>query len=290
MLKRALPLFFYKHNLGVYKMKFSRIILTALLSLGLAVPAMAAEEIVVNGSTTVLPVIQKTAEAYMAAKPEVSIAISGGGSGNGIKAIIDSLCNIAMTSRDIKSSEIKLAESKGIKPLRHVVAVDALVPVVHPSNTIKNLTVAQLADIYMGKIRNWEEVGGPDARVVVISRDTSSGTYETWQEKILGKKRVSPAALLQASSGAVVQAVAKNKNAIGYIGYGYVDASTKTVEVDGFAANEENALSGKWPIARELYLFTNGEPQGEAKGFIDFVISTKGQALVKEVGFIPLSK
>ncbi len=271
-------------------MKFSRILFAALLSLALAAPAMAAGEVVINGSTTVLPVVQKTAEAFMEENPGTVLAISGGGSGNGIKAIIDQLCDIAMTSRDIKASEIKLAESKGIKPMRHVVAVDALVPVVHPSNPIKNLTTAQLADIYMGKVRNWEELGGPDARVVVISRDTSSGTYETWQEKILGKKRVSPAALLQASNGAVVQAVAKNKNAIGYIGYGYVDKSTKPVDVDGFAGTAENALSGKWPIARELYLFTNGEPTGTPKAFIDYLLSDKGQALVKEVGFIPLSK
>ncbi len=271
-------------------MKFSRIILTALLSLGLAAPAFASGEVAINGSTTVLPVVQKTAEAFMAENPSAVLSISGGGSGNGIKAIIDGLCDIAMASRDIKEKEIKLAGTKGVKPMRHVVAIDALVPVVHPSNPVKNLTVAQLADIYMGKVRNWEEVGGPDAPVVVVSRDTSSGTYETWQEKILGKNRVTPRALLQASSGAVVQAVAKNKNAIGYIGYGYVDKSTKTVEVDGFAATPENALSGKWPIARELYLFTNGEPQGTAKAFIDFTLGPKGQALVKEVGFIPLSK
>ncbi len=271
-------------------MKFTRFVLAALLSLGLASPALASEEVVINGSTTVLPVVQKTAEAFMEENPNAVLAISGGGSGNGIKAIIDNLCDIAMASRDIKSSEVKLAESKGVKPMRHVVAVDALLPAVHPSNPVKNLTVAQLADIYMGKVKNWEEVGGPDAKIVVISRDTSSGTYETWQEKILGKKRVTPAALLQASNGAVVQAVAKNKNAIGYIGYGYVDGSTKVVNVDGLEATEENALSGKWPIARELYLFTNGEPQGTAKAFLDYLLSSKGQALVKEVGFIPLSK
>ncbi len=271
-------------------MKFSRFVLAALLSLGLASPALAAKEVVINGSTTVLPVVQKTAEAFMEENPEAVIAISGGGSGNGIKAIIDSLCDIAMASRDIKSSEIKLAESRGVKPVRYVVAIDALVPVVHPSNPVKNLTVAQLADIYMGKVKNWSELGGPDAKVVVISRDTSSGTFETWQDKILGKKRVTPAALSQASSGAVVQAVAKNKNAIGYIGYGYVDENTKVVNVDGLEATAENALSGTWPIARELYLFTNGELKGTAKSFIDYLLSPKGQALVKEVGFIPLSK
>ncbi len=267
-----------------------RLVLAALLALGLAAPVQASEEVVINGSTTVLPVIQKTAEAYMAKNPNVALAISGGGSGNGIKALIDNLCNIAMASRDISSKEVKLAESKGITPKRYVVAIDALIPVVHPENSMKNLTVAQLADIYMGKVKNWKELGGQDARIVVVSRDTSSGTYETWQEKILGKKRVAPSALLQASNGAVVQAVAKNPNAIGYIGYGYVNDSIKVLSVDGLNATAENALSGKWPIARELYLFTNGEATGATKGFIDYVLGAEGQKLVKEVGFIPLSK
>ncbi len=270
-------------------MKFSRILLAAALVVSLAVPAMA-KEIVINGSTTVLPVVQKTAEAYMAKNPSVVLAISGGGSGNGIKALVDSLCDIAMASRDIKEKEVKLANSKGVKPVRHIVAVDALVPVVHPENSIKSLTVQQLADIYMGKVKNWQEVGGPDAPVVVISRDTSSGTYETWQEKILGKNRVAPSALLQASNGAVVQAVAKNKNAIGYIGFGYINKDVKVINVGELVVSPENALSGKWPIARELYLFTNGDVQGDAKGYLDYLLSAEGQKLVKEVGFIPLTK
>ncbi len=270
-------------------MKFSRVIMTALLALSLAAPALA-KEVVINGSTTVLPVVQKTAEAYMAANPSVVLAISGGGSGNGIKALVDSLCDIAMASRDIKEKEVKLAKSKGVNPVRHTVAVDALVPVVHPSNPVKSLTAQQLADIYMGKVRNWKEVGGPDAPVAIISRDTSSGTYETWQEKILGKNRVTPAALLQASNGAVVQTVAKNKNAIGYIGYGYINKDVKVVNVGDLEVTPESALSGKWPIARELYLFTNGEVQGDAKGYLDYLLSPEGQKLVKEVGFIPLSK
>ncbi len=271
-------------------MKFSRILLTALLAVGLAVPALAKEDVVVNGSTTVLPVIQKTAEAYMATNKDVAISISGGGSGNGIKALLDGLCNIAMASRDISKKEIKLAESKGIKPNRIVVAIDALIPVVNPKNPVKDLTVEQLKGIYMGKIKNWKEVGGLDKPIAVVSRDTSSGTYETWQDKILGKNRVAPSVMTTASSGAVVQTVAKNELAIGYIGFGYVTDSLKVLSIDGLLATPETALSGKWPIARDLYLFTNGAPTGAAKGFIDFVLSAAGQKLVKEVGFIPLTK
>ncbi len=271
-------------------MKFSRIMLTALLALSIAAPALAKEDVIINGSTTVLPVIQKTAEAYMATNKDVAIAISGGGSGNGIKALIDSLCNVAMASRDISKKEIKLAESKKISPKRIVVAIDALVPVVHPENPVSDLSVEQLKGIYTGKIKNWKEVGGPDKPIAVVSRDTSSGTYETWQDKILGKDRVAPSVMTTASSGAVVQTVSKNPLAIGYIGFGYLNDSTKVVSISGLKASPETALSGTWPIARDLYLFTNGEPTGAAKGFIDYVLSAEGQKLVKEVGFIPLSK
>lgn len=270
-------------------MKFPRILLGALLSLGLVVPAGAATDVIINGSTTVLPVVQKAGEAFMAANPSVALAISGGGSGNGIKALTDGLCQVAMSSRDMKANEKALAESKNVKPVRIAVAVDALVPVVHPSNGVKDLSREQLADIYMGKIKNWKEVGGADARIVVISRDTSSGTYETWEEMVMKKQKVAPSALLQASNGAVVQTVSKNKNAIGYIGFGYLDKSVKKLNVGGMEATPATALSRQWPIARELYVFTNGEPQGAVKDFIAFLVDPKkGQKLVQEVGFIPL--
>ena len=173
--------------------------------------------------------------------------------------------------------------------MRIAVAVDALVPVVHPSNGVKDLSREQLADIYMGKIMNWKEVGGADARIVVMSRDTSSGTYETWEEMVMKKQKVAPSALLQASNGAVVQTVSKNKNAIGYIGFGYLDKSVKKLNVGGMEATPATALSRQWPIARELYVFTNGEPQGAVKDFIACLVDPKkGQKLVQEVGFIPL--
>ena len=193
-----------------------------------------------------------------------------------------------MASRDVSPKEIKLAKANNVNLTKFVVAIDALIPVVHLSNPIDNLSLSQLADVYSGKVRKWEEIGGIDKRIAVISRDTSSGTYETWQERVLGKTRVSPGALLQASSGAIVQTVGGNRCALGYIGFGYVNATLKTLSIDGIEPTEENALSGKWPIARELYLFTNGEPKGDAKAYIDYVLSKEGQVLVKSVGFIPL--
>ena len=263
-----------------------------LLSLTLAVPASAAkDELVINGSTTVLPVMQKAAENFMAANPDVSLAISGGGSGNGIKALTDGLCQIAMSSRGMKANETELAKSKGVTPVRIPIAVDALLPIVHPSNNLAQLSVDQLRDIYSGKITNWKEVGGADKKIAVISRDTSSGTYETWDEKIMNKEKVAPSALLQASNGAVVQAVSKNPNALGYIGFGYLDASVKGLNIGSLKATPESALSGQWPIARELYIFTNGEPKGVIKKLVDYLLDPqKGQKAVLEVGFIPLPK
>ncbi len=274
-------------------MRISKILSTVVLgaSLIFSSQAMAAEQIVVNGSTTVLPVMQKAAEAYMAANPNIQIAISGGGSGNGIKALIDSLCDIAMSSRDIKESEVKLAQKNGVEPQRIAVAIDALVPVVNPANMIKELSSAQLKDIFNGKITNWEEVGGKDAPIVVISRDTSSGTYETWSEKILKKDRVTPRALLQASNGAVAQAVSSNPNAIGYVGFGYLNSSIKALMVNGVSASQQSALDGSWSIARELYVFTGEDVKPEIKDFIAYLIHPeKGQKAVEEVGFIKLQK
>lgn len=276
------------------KCKIMKVFLAAVFSAGLmayAMPAPAAEEIVINGSTTVLPVMQKAGEAFMAANPGISLAISGGGSGNGIKALNEGLCQVAMSSRDIKESEMEQGKKRGVNPVRAAVAVDALVPVVHPDNPVKNLSTAQLRDVYAGRITNWRELGGKDGKIVVVSRDTSSGTYETWEQIVMRKEKVAASALLQASNGAVAQTVSKNRRAIGYIGFGYLNASLKKLDVDGIEATPATALSKKWPIARELYLFTNGQPQGAVKKLLDFLLdSKKGQKAVAETGYIPLSK
>ena len=168
----------------------------AILCVGIG--PVSAGNIVIKGSTTVLPIALKTAEAYMKQNPDVKISISGGGSGNGIKALIDGSTDIANSSRFIKPKEVSMAVKNGQYPVPFAVAYDCIVPVVHPSLDIVNITMAQLKDIYMGKIKNWKEIGGEDRPVVVISRDTSSGTYEVWHKKVMKKKRVFPGALLQA--------------------------------------------------------------------------------------------
>jgi phosphate transport system substrate-binding protein len=271
-------------------MKFKNIEIVALaLVLGLTSSMVWAGNIVIKGSTTVLPIAQKAAEAYMKQNPDVKISISGGGSGNGIKALIDGSTDIADSSRFIKPQEVKLAVDKGRYPVPFAVAYDCIVPVVHPSNSVKNITMAQLKDIYMGKIKNWKEIGGPDMPVVVISRDTSSGTYEVWHEKIMKKERVFPGALLQASNGAIVQAVSKNKNAVGYIGLGYMTDSVKGLSVNNIKGSAETTLNGTYPVSRPLYMFTPGWPKGDVLKFINFVMNPeKGQKYVSDVGYVPL--
>jgi phosphate transport system substrate-binding protein len=255
----------------------------------LAAPAAWAGKLVIKGSTTVLPIAQKVAEAYMKQNPDVKISIEGGGSGNGMKALIDGSTDIADSSRFIKDKEVSLAVEKGRYPVPFAVAYDSIIPVVHPSNNLTNITSDQLKRIYMGQVKNWKEIGGPDRPVVVISRDTSSGTYEVWEEKIMQGEKVYPGALLQASNGAVVQAVSKNKNAIGYIGVGYLNSEVKALMVDNITGTAETTLNGTYPISRALYMFTAGWPTGDTLNFINFVLNPqKGQKYVAEAGFVPL--
>jgi phosphate transport system substrate-binding protein len=247
-----------------------------------------AGNISINGSTTVLPIAQKVAEAYMKEHPDVAISISGGGSGNGIKALIDKTTDIANSSRAIQPKEIDQAKEKGATPVEFTVAFDCIVPVVHPSNPLKGITLDQLKGIYKGEIRNWKEIGGANKPIVIISRDTSSGTYEVWEEKVMKKERVFPGALLQASNGAIVQAVSKNPNAIGYIGVGYAEKTVKLLPVDGIVGSKQTTLDKTFPISRALYMYTPVQPTGDVKNFLDYMISDKGQKLVEEEGFIPL--
>ncbi|MGD0168909.1 MAG: PstS family phosphate ABC transporter substrate-binding protein [Smithella sp.] len=251
--------------------------------------AVAADSIVIKGSTTVLPIAQAVLEAYMKANQGVQISLSGGGSGEGIKALIDQSTDIADSSREIKKEEIELAESKGVKPVAHVIAYDAIMPVVNPKNNVQGLSIDQLSQIYQGKITNWKEVGGADLKIVVISRDSSSGTFDSWDNFVMKKARVAPTAQMLASNGAVVTAVSKNKYAIGYLGMGYVNKSVKGLKVNGVMASAQTALSRQHPMSRELYMYTNGEPKGEVAKFIAFIKSPKGQEIVKKEGFVPLT-
>ena len=248
-----------------------------------------AGNLVIKGSTTVLPIAQKVAEAYMRENPGVKITISGGGSGNGIKAIIDGSTDIADSSRFIKPKEVKLAHEKGVYPVPWRVAYDCIIPIVHPDNPLKNISLDQLKSIYQGKIKNWKEFGWKNKKIVVISRDTSSGTYEVWEKKVMQKTRVYPGALLQASNGAVNQAVSNNKYAIGYVGIGYLNKAVSAAKVNGIEGSIETTLSGSFPISRPLFMFTNGWPEGDTIQFLNYVLHPqKGQKFIQEAGFVSL--
>lgn len=261
-----------------------------LSSLAFSSAVFAKENVTVSGSTTVLPVMQKISEHLMQKDPSIVIELSGGGSGSGIKALNEKLTQIAMSSRKIKDKEVKAAEEKGVNPFEIQVAVDAIVPIVNPKNSLRNLSLDDLRKIYQGEIKNWKDVGGLDAPIVLVSRDTSSGTFETWESLVMKNQRVSPRALLQSSNGTVVQTVSKNPNAIGYVGLGYVVPIIKAVEINGIKATPDTAKTGEWPLSRALYLYTNHQPQGTVKKVTDFCLSEEGRGLIKEVGFVPPAK
>jgi phosphate transport system substrate-binding protein len=270
--------------------KYLRQFIPVVLCLLIGTGAAYGEGIVIKGSTTVLPIAQVTLEAYMKANPGSNISLSGGGSGEGIKALIDKSADIANSSREIKKPELELAKSKNVTPVETVVAIDAIVPIVNPRNPVKNLSIDQLSQIYQGKITNWKEVGGGDLEIVVISRDSSSGTFEAWGELVLKGAKVTPRAQLQASNGAIVQAVSKNKYALGYIGFGYLDKTVRGLTVNGIEASLKTALSKAYPVSRYLYMYTNGKPKGVTAEFIKFILSSEGQKLVAKEGFVPLPK
>jgi len=247
-----------------------------------------AEDLRIDGSTTVLPIAQKGAEVFMKKNPSVRVFVSGSGSGTGIKALIDGTTNIATSSREAKEKEVASAKEKGVTLTGHKVALDGIVPVVHPSMKITDITTEQLRDIYNGKIKKWKELGGPDRPISVVSRDTSSGTYEVWEEKILKGDRVRPDALLVASNGQAVQTIAQNKFAIGYIGIGYIEKSVKVLKVNAKTASADTVRDGSWPVSRPLFMYTSGTPGGNIAKFIDFMLSKDGQKVVNEVRYVSI--
>lgn len=245
-------------------------------------------EITIKGSTTVLPIAQSCAEAFMAQHPDITISVQGGGSGVGIASVIDGTADIGDASRPAKEKEFKTAKENGIALTENVVAMDGIAVIVHPGNPVNGLTKDQIKGIYTGKISNWKEVGGKNAKIVVISRDSSSGTFETFNELALEKERVRPDALMNASNNAVVQTVAKTPDAIGYCGIGYISGVIKAVPVDGTACTKANVVNGSYGLARKLFMYTNGAPQGLVAQFLEFVWSQDGQKLVDKAGFVAI--
>lgn len=275
-------------------MSFKRSIIS-LLAIAAVAAAMisgnAAEKgkVVIKGSTTLLPITMKGIEAFKSVKPDISISVEGSGSGNGIKAILDGTTDICNSSREMKKEELEKAKAANRKIKEIAVGIDMIIPVIHPSNKIKNITTDQLKGIYDGSITNWKQVGGDDMNIVVVSRDSSSGTYEYWHESVMKKTDTTKNSLMQASNGAVVNTVANNKKAIGYIGFGYLDSSVKVIDVNSIKATLKNGKTGKYPVSRKLFMYVDqNNYSADAKAFVDFLLSKNGQKIVGEAGFIPL--
>jgi len=254
----------------------------------------------IKGSDTMVNLGQAWAEKYMEDNSGDFVAVTGGGSGTGLSSLISGTCDIAMSSRDIKDKEITLAKQKGINPYEIKVALDGLAVVVNPSNSVSNLTLDQLAGIFTGSITNWKEIGGKNEKIVILSREVNSGTHVYFKEHVLrkgdasGKEEFSPSALMLSSSQAIADEVAGNSAAIGYYGMGYISSRQKTIAVAKNDKSEyinpsiENVLSGKYPISRPLFLYTNGEPQGLVKKFVDYALSKEGQGIVVKTDFVPI--
>jgi phosphate transport system substrate-binding protein len=256
----------------------------------------------IKGSDTMVNLGQAWAEAYMKQHPDTSIAVTGGGSGTGISALVNNTCDIAEVSREMKENEIKLVESKGSTPIKFIVALDGLAVVVNPANKISELTIDQLADIYTGKIKNWKDLGGRDAKIVLLSREVNSGTHVYFKEHVLrhgkpdNKEEFTPEALLLSSSQAIADEVTQNQDAIGYYGMGYITAKEKALKIakdknsPAIPPTMDNVISGAYPISRPLLMYSKGEPTGLVKSFIDYVLSPAGQEVVKKLDFVPVTK
>ena len=254
-----------------------------------------------KGSDTLVNLALAWAEQYREVEPDVSIAVTGGGSGTGIAALINGTVDIANASRKMKDKEIAAAQENGIEPIEFTVAIDALAVIVHPDNPVDALTIDQLSDIYTGRISNWKEVGGHDAPIILLSRETNSGTHVYFLEEVVrkGDKEntdiFAPHTLLMPSSVGITSELRRNPNAIGYDGLGYVTEHEKVLALAKDANSPyiepsvESGADGSYPIARGLYMYTAGEPTDSIAVYLDWIKGVEGQTIVAELGFVPLN-
>lgn len=279
-------------------MKNERITMKTILSLFLAIATfgfmMQSETITVKGSDTMVILAQRWAETYMAKHPNVVIQVTGGGSGTGISALINGTTDICNASRPMKKSEReKLKQRYNTLGVEIKVAIDGLSIYVHESNPVQELSLAQIKAIYTGKITNWKDVGGADARIILYSRENNSGTYVYFKDNVLEGEDFAASAQNMPGTAAVVNAVAKDRYGIGYGGAAYAKGirELKVKKDDSTPAYEptaENIKSGKYPISRFLYLYTRSKPTGTLKAYIDWILSDEGQEVVSKVGYFPI--
>jgi phosphate transport system substrate-binding protein len=254
-----------------------------------------------KGSDTLVNLALAWAEAYREVDPSVSIAVTGGGSGTGIAALINGTVDIANASRQMKEKEIAAAEANGVTPVEFTVAIDALAIIVNLENPVDKLTIPQLSDMYTGRITNWKEVGGKDEPIILLSRETNSGTHVYFLDEVVrkGEKEnediFASQTLLMPSSVGITSEIRRNPNAIGYDGLGYVDpehekmiAVAKDDDSPYVAPSVATGADGSYPISRGLYMYTAGDPDGVIKEYLDWIRGPEGQAIVAELGFVPL--
>jgi phosphate transport system substrate-binding protein len=269
---------------------------------GAAVPAGQAAYIQNKGSDTIVNLALAWAERYQQVHPEVRISVTGGGSGTGIASLINGTVDIANASRTIKTEEVAEAQQKGIDPLEHIIARDAIAVIVNPNNPVKKLTLEQISDIYQGDINNWQEVGGEDRPIVRISRETNSGTHVYFLESVIrlgksdSKAIFSEDTLLLPSSEGIISEVGDNPNAIGYDGLGYVTSQVKVISIaikpDGtyVLPSAETVTDGTYPISRDLYMYTGKKPNAAIQAYLDWILSPEAQKIVTDLGFVPVKK
>ena len=242
------------------------------------------DEVTVTGSTTILPIAEVSAEMFKEAHPDVKVLVSGVGSSAGIESVSTGSSDIGTSSRDLKPEE----EDLGL--IDTPIAYDAIAIIVNPDNPVESLTTQQIKAIFQGKITRWSEVGGPDETIHLVNRDEASGTREAFFKIVMDKESFDPAAAVLPGTGQVRAVVAEAPGAIGYISFGFLNESVKAVAVDGVAPSVETVFSGDYPIQRTLHFFTEGDPAGLAKEYIDFVLSPAVQdTVVQDAGFLPVT-
>jgi phosphate transport system substrate-binding protein len=271
-----------------------RIVIVAIAFLLLSSLVFAGKSITLKGSDTLLILGQKWAEIYMKKNPGTVVQVTGGGSGVGISALINGSTDIAQASRPMKDKERdKMLEKRGIGPQEIPVALDGITVYVNEKNPVEKLTFAQLKDIFQAAVKNWKEVDGKDAPIVMYGRENSSGTHVFFKEHVLNKEDYSVRVQPLPGTAAIVNAVAKDENGIGYGGAAYAKGVKEVLvaydeESGYFSPTMENIVSGKYPISRYLYWYTAGSPKGDIKNLVDWILSSKGQEIVEEVGYFPL--
>jgi phosphate transport system substrate-binding protein len=255
-----------------------------------------------KGSDTIVNLALAWAERYQEEHPDVRISVTGGGSGTGIAALVNGTVDIANASRQIKEEEIADAQANGVQPVEFIIARDAIAVIVNPENPVNELTLKQISDIYSGVITNWSEVGGDDRPIVKLSRETNSGTHVYFLETVLrlgdsgNKTLFSMDTLLLPSSEGIIAEVRQNPNAVGYDGLGYVPEDLKMIAIakeDGgeYVLPSIDSVNDKsYAIARDLYMYTNGEPAGTIKEYLDWILSEEAQQIVADLGFVPVNE